>query len=66
VTEEVFGVDIVQSQIMIAGGATIDEPDVKQDAIHPSGYAIRCRVTTEDPNQGFNPDTRRRSDLLLQ
>jgi len=49
VTEEVCGVDVVQSQIMIAGGATLDELDIKQDAIHPSGFAIQCRVTTEDP-----------------
>lgn len=40
VTEEVCGVDIVQTQIMIAGGATLEELEIRQDAIHPSGYAI--------------------------
>ena len=44
---------------MIAGGATLDELDIKQEAIHPSGHAIQCRVTTEDPKEGFRPDTGR-------
>lgn len=40
VTEEVCGVDIVQTQIMIAGGATLEDLEIRQDAIHPSGHAI--------------------------
>jgi len=59
VTEEVCGVDIVQSQIMIAGGATLKDLDIIQEKIYPSGHAIQCRVTTEDPKEGFKPDTGR-------
>jgi len=59
VTEEVCGVDIVQTQIMVAGGANLKELDIVQENIHPSGYAIQCRVTTEDPKQGFKPDAGR-------
>jgi pyruvate carboxylase len=44
---------------MIAGGATLDELDIIQENIHPSGFAIQCRVTTEDPKEGFKPDTGR-------
>lgn len=59
VTEEVCGVDIVQSQIMIAGGATLKDLQIVQENIHPSGHAIQCRVTTEDPKEQFKPDTGR-------
>lgn len=59
VTEEVCGVDIVQTQIMIAGGATLKDLNIIQEKIHPSGHAIQCRVTTEDPKEGFKPDTGR-------
>ncbi|MBX3275397.1 MAG: pyruvate carboxylase [Sandaracinaceae bacterium] len=59
VTEEVTGVDLVQSQIRIAGGATFAELGLAQDAITTRGYAIQCRVTTEDPAKGFSPDTGR-------
>mmetsp|Transcript_27434 Transcript_27434/g.89803 ORF Transcript_27434/g.89803 Transcript_27434/m.89803 type:complete len:1207 (+) Transcript_27434:1-3621(+) len=57
VTEEVTGVDIVQAQIRIAGGATLAELGIpNQDAIKISGFAIQCRVTTEDPEMNFAPD----------
>lgn len=59
VTEEVTGVDLVHSQIHIAGGATFAELGLAQDAIHTRGVAIQCRVTTEDPAKGFQPDTGR-------
>jgi pyruvate carboxylase len=59
VTEEVTGIDIVQTQIMIAGGATFDDLGMKQEDIVCNGHAIQCRVTTEDPKQGFKPDTGR-------
>src|SRR5690606_25798946 len=52
VTEEVTGVDIVQAQIRIAEGARIGDPDSgvpRQEDIRLSGYAMQCRVTTEDP-----------------
>jgi pyruvate carboxylase len=49
VSEEVTGIDIVQTQIMIAGGATFKDLGMKQENIVCQGYAIQCRVTTEDP-----------------
>ena len=59
VTEMTTGIDLVQSQILIAEGYALDSPEVGivQDQIHPRGYAIQCRVTTEDPMNGFAPDT---------
>jgi len=59
VTEEVTGVDLVASQIRIAGGATFADLGLSQDAIETRGTAIQCRVTTEDPTKGFLPDTGR-------
>ncbi|MFD2174866.1 pyruvate carboxylase [Rhodobacter lacus] len=58
VTEEVTGIDIVQSQIRIAEGATLAEATgvTKQEDIHLSGHALQCRVTTEDPQNNFIPD----------
>lgn len=59
VTEEVTGVDVVKSQILIAGGTPLDDPEIdlpNQDAIATSGFAMQCRVTTEDPANGFTPD----------
>jgi len=57
VTEEVTGIDIVQSQILIASGKTLEEIGLVQDKIKTNGYAMQCRVTTEDPSQDFRPDT---------
>lgn len=59
VTEEITGIDIVRSQILIAQGHRMhDEPLAlpAQDNIEKSGYAIQCRITTEDPENGFTPD----------
>jgi pyruvate carboxylase len=59
VTEEVTGVDIVRSQILIAQGARLDDPELglgKQKDIRTNGFAIQCRVTTEDPENRFLPD----------
>ncbi|MCZ0964520.1 pyruvate carboxylase, partial [Paracoccus benzoatiresistens] len=58
VTEEVTGIDIVQSQIRIAEGATLAEATgvANQDRITLSGHALQCRVTTEDPLNNFIPD----------
>jgi pyruvate carboxylase len=55
VTEEVTGVDIVQSQIKIAGGASLADLGLgtQADVPAPKGYAIQCRVTSEDPEQNF-------------
>ncbi|KAK5643276.1 hypothetical protein RI129_007121 [Pyrocoelia pectoralis] len=59
VTEEITGVDLVQSQIRIAEGMTLPELGLSQHEIHPNGFAIQCRVTTEDPAKNFQPDTGR-------
>ena len=57
VTEEVTGIDLVQSQILIAGGATLDDIGIKsQDDIKVRGFAMQCRITTEDPQMSFSPD----------
>lgn len=60
VTEMTTGIDIVQSQILIAEGYSLDSDKINiksQDDIKPRGYAIQCRLTTEDPINGFAPDT---------
>lgn len=59
VTEEVTGVDLVQTQIKVAEGATLQELGLDQDKIHAHGFSLQCRVTTEDPARGFVPDTGR-------
>ena len=57
VTEEVTDVDLVQSQLKIAAGATLPELGLSQEGIKPHGFALQCRITTEDPAAGFRPDT---------
>jgi pyruvate carboxylase len=57
VTEEVTDVDLVQAQIRIAAGETLADLGLRQDAISVHGVAMQCRVTTEDPANGFRPDT---------
>lgn len=59
VTEQTTGVDLVQSQILVAEGVALDDPELNltQETIHQYGYAIQCRVTTEDPRNNFAPDT---------
>ncbi|XP_024881276.1 pyruvate carboxylase, mitochondrial isoform X1 [Temnothorax curvispinosus] len=59
VTEEITGIDLVQSQIRIAEGITLPELGMTQEKIVPRGFAIQCRVTTEDPAKSFQPDTGR-------
>ena len=59
VTECVTGVDLVKAQIRLAAGARIGTPESgipSQDEIRISGHAMQCRVTTEDPENGFIPD----------
>jgi pyruvate carboxylase len=59
VTEQVTGVDVVKTQILAAQGMPLDDPVIglpSQDAIATHGYAIQCRVTTEDPSNRFMPD----------
>ncbi|TBT83523.1 pyruvate carboxylase [Propioniciclava sinopodophylli] len=57
VTEEVTDVDLVSSQIRIAAGEMLADLGLDQDAIQLRGAALQCRVTTEDPANGFRPDT---------
>ena len=57
VTEEVTDVDLVQSQMRIAAGQTLADLHLQQGDIHLRGAALQCRITTEDPTQGFRPDT---------
>lgn len=60
VTEEITGIDIVQTQIKIAEGYSIHDPEIaipEQKDIITHGHAIQCRITTEDPANNFMPDT---------
>ena len=60
VTEMVTGVDIVRAQILVAEGHPLSHPSIgmgSQDDLRMNGYAIQCRVTTEDPANSFAPDT---------
>ena len=59
VTECATGIDLVKSQIRIAGGARIGEPDSGvplQENIKLQAHALQCRITTEDPDNKFIPD----------
>lgn len=51
--------DLVQTQIKVAEGMTLPELGLTQDKIKSQGYAIQCRITTEDPAKNFQPDTGR-------
>lgn len=57
VTEEVTDVDLVQSQLRIASGDTLADLGLSQEGIVLRGAALQCRITTEDPANGFRPDT---------
>lgn len=57
VTEEVTDVDLVQAQLRIASGETLADLGLTQESIRVHGVAMQCRVTTEDPANGFRPDT---------
>jgi pyruvate carboxylase len=59
ITEEVTDVDIVTNQLRIASGATLPELGLTQEGVRLRGAAIQCRITTEDPANGFRPDTGR-------
>ena len=57
VTEMVTGVDLVTAQIRVSEGARIGDPGLpEQKDLRLSGHALQCRVTTEDPENGFTPD----------
>jgi pyruvate carboxylase len=59
VTEMVTGIDLVKTQIFVAGGYTLDSQQIKiyeQESIATYGFALQCRLTTEDPSNNFTPD----------
>jgi pyruvate carboxylase len=59
VTECVTGIDLVRSQILVSQGKTLFDAEIAippQEQIPCHGYAIQCRVTTEDPEKNFAPD----------
>ncbi|MEO5663595.1 MAG: pyruvate carboxylase [Nocardioides sp.] len=57
VTEEITDVDLVQSQMLIASGSTLADLGLSQETVTVRGAALQCRITTEDPANGFRPDT---------
>jgi pyruvate carboxylase len=59
VTEEITDVDLVSSQLRIADGETLESLGLSQDTLTVHGAAMQCRITTEDPANGFRPDTGR-------
>jgi pyruvate carboxylase len=59
VTELVMGIDLVQAQIRVAEGWTLEQLGLPERIPEPRGYAIQCRVTTEDPENDFLPDAGR-------
>lgn len=54
VTELVYGVDLIREQLRIAGGEPTTCPG---RPMRPRGHAIECRITSEDPFNGFLPAT---------
>lgn len=59
VTEQITGIDLVRSQILVAAGATLHGEELSlppQKDIPRNGYAVQCRVTTEDPANKFTPN----------
>lgn len=59
VTEMITMIDLVKAQIFIAGGYKLSDKQIKiknQESIQVRGYALQCRVTTEDPKNDFKPD----------
>lgn len=59
VSEEITGVDLVRSQIRVAEGHSLQDLNLTQDKIASHGYSIQCRVTTENPDKDFQPDSGR-------
>ncbi len=59
ITEEITGIDIVRTQVQIASGRRLSDPQIllrSQDDVKCHGFAIQCRITTEDPQNNFKPD----------
>ncbi|XP_035267705.1 pyruvate carboxylase, mitochondrial isoform X1 [Anguilla anguilla] len=59
VTEEITDVDLVHAQLRVCEGRSLTELGLRQENVRLNGCAIQCRVTTEDPARGFQPDTGR-------
>ncbi|MGV9247821.1 pyruvate carboxylase [Streptomyces sp. NPDC003710] len=57
VTEEVTDVDLVQAQLRIASGESLADLGLSQDTVYVRGAALQCRITSENPSNGFRPDT---------
>jgi pyruvate carboxylase len=57
VTEEITDVDLVHTQFRIAAGETLESMGLVQENLAPRGFAMQCRITTEDPSADFRPDT---------
>jgi len=60
ITEMITGIDIVKTQILVADGASLFDKRIAlppQEEIQTLGYAIQCRITTEDPTSDFMPDS---------
>ncbi len=59
VTEIVTGIDLIKTQIFIAGGYKLSDKQIKiesQESLKTNGFALQCRITTEDPENNFKPD----------
>lgn len=56
VTEEITDVDLVQAQMRIAAGESLEDLGIKQENLAVRGWALQSRITTEDPANGFRPD----------
>jgi pyruvate carboxylase len=59
VTENVTGIDVVKAQLRVAMGARLGTPESgvpSQDRLRTYGFAMQCRITTEDPENNFIPD----------
>lgn len=59
VTEIVTGIDLIKAQIFIAGGYKLSDKQIKiesQESLKTNGFALQCRITTEDPENDFKPD----------
>ncbi|NQY08065.1 MAG: pyruvate carboxylase [Flavobacteriales bacterium] len=59
VTEMVTGIDLIKTQIFIAAGFELSSEQIKipnQESVSLDGYALQCRITTEDPRDNFKPD----------
>ncbi|MBC3757115.1 pyruvate carboxylase [Hyunsoonleella sp. SJ7] len=59
VTEVITNIDLIKTQLFIAGGYRLSDEQIKipnQESLKINGFALQCRVTTEDPQNDFKPD----------